>query len=126
MFEQPHDETRGEVSLEVVHDQQQTQRWQLLAQRWLDGETCPPALRPAQLSASSSTLAGGNASKMASSSASNQACKTTFGQLVTPLTRTCPVAGWNSVISLAVPCRTYSCGNEQADRRAANGCRAEE
>ena len=64
----------------------------------------------AQLSASSSTLVAGNASKMVSSSASNQACKTTFGQLVTPLTRTCPDAGWNNVSIFAVPCRMCSCG----------------
>ena len=64
----------------------------------------------AQLSASSSILAGGNACKMVSNSASSQACRTTFGQLVTPLTRTCPVAGWKSVIILAVPCRMCSWG----------------
>jgi hypothetical protein len=34
---------------------------------------------------------------MADNSASNQACNTTFGRLVAPLTRTWPVAGWNSV-----------------------------
>src|SRR5713226_8900562 len=47
----------------------------------------------AQLSASDSTLADGKASNMVSNSASNHACRTTFGQLVTPLTRTCPVDG---------------------------------
>ncbi len=33
-----------------------------------------------------------------------------FVQLVTPVTRTVPVAGWKRVSSLAVPLRTYSCG----------------
>jgi hypothetical protein len=63
---------------------------------------------------------------MSSNSASNHACNTTFGHLVTPLTRTWPVAGWNNVSILAVPCERVHVGNEQADRRAANGCRAEE
>jgi hypothetical protein len=33
-----------------------------------------------------------------------------FGAPSTPLTRTCPEAGWNRVSSLAVPWRMYSCG----------------
>ncbi len=36
--------------------------------------------------------------------------RTTFGALVTPLARRSPVAGRNSVSSLAVPPRTYACG----------------
>ncbi|HEX2187083.1 MAG TPA: transposase [Chloroflexota bacterium] len=41
----------------------------------------------------------------------SQGCNTTLGALVTPLARTSPVAGRNSVSSLAVPPRTYSCGS---------------
>src|SRR5579859_3726655 len=44
MLEQPHDEARGEVSFEVVHDQQEAQWWQLVAQRRLVGQTRLPAL----------------------------------------------------------------------------------
>jgi len=52
----------------------------------------------------------GSAARMAASSAWSQGCSTTLGALVTPLTRTVPVAGWNSVSSLAVPPRMYSWG----------------
>jgi hypothetical protein len=57
----------------------------------------------ARLSSSGKLLAGGNEARMANNSASSQACRMTFGQLVTPLTRTWPVAGWKSVSILAVP-----------------------
>jgi hypothetical protein len=45
----------------------------------------------ARLSASGKIFAIGSESRMADNSVSNQACSTTFGQLVTPLTRTWPV-----------------------------------
>ena len=54
--------------------------------------------------------AGGRPARIAASSPSSQGCSTAFVQLVTPLTRTAPVAGWKSVSSLAVPLRAYSCG----------------
>jgi hypothetical protein len=46
----------------------------------------------------------------------SQACSTTLGQWVTPLTCTAPVAGRSSVSSFAAPVRTYSCGCRVSDR----------
>ena len=70
------------------------------------GLTVRPACQRSQaarLSSSGKVFGGSSAWTIASNSASNQACNTTFGQLVTPLTRTWPVAGWKSVSNLAVP-----------------------
>src|SRR2546428_426579 len=77
------------------------------------GLTLRPACQcsqAARLSSSGKIFAGGKESRIDSNSASNQACNTTLGLLVTPLTRTWPVAGWNRVSILAVPCRTCTCG----------------
>ena len=52
----------------------------------------------------------GNVATPCVSSACSQGCSTVFGALSTPLARTAPVAGRNSVRSLAVPPRRYSCG----------------
>jgi hypothetical protein len=60
------------------------------------GLTVRPACQRSQaarLSSSGKIFAGGQDSRMATNSASNQACNTTVGLLVTPLTRTWPVAG---------------------------------
>ena len=64
----------------------------------------------ARLSASDSTAAGGSAARTAANSCSSQPCNTTLVQLAMPLACTCPIAGWNNVSSLAVPCRTCSGG----------------
>lgn len=56
------------------------------------------------------TGTSGNSASSCSTSPCSQGCNTTFGALVTPLARTSPVAGRNSVSSLAVPPRMYSCG----------------
>jgi hypothetical protein len=45
------------------------------------------------ISGSRSSAGVGRSSRMALSSCCNQGCKTVFGQLVTPLTRTCPSEG---------------------------------
>src|SRR5919202_2771026 len=44
VVEQPHHETGGVVAGQVVHDQQQAQRWQLIRQRGLDGQAGLPEL----------------------------------------------------------------------------------
>jgi len=49
---------------------------------------------------------------MSASSAWSQGCSTALGALVTPLTRTAPLAGWKRVSSLAVPPRMYSWGRQ--------------
>ena len=52
----------------------------------------------------------GIAARIAASSRFSQGCRTALGQAVTPSRRTWPSAGWNSVRTLAVPSRRYSCG----------------
>src|SRR6266568_8510999 len=55
-------------------------------------------------------VGSGSAAKICRSSSFSQGCNTTLGALGTPLARTSPVAGRNSVSNLAVPPRMYSCG----------------
>ena len=110
MFEQPHDEAWGECPLRLSMTNRRRSGGSVSHNVGLTVRPACQCSHAARLSVSSRTLAGGNAARIAVSSASNQACRTTFGQLVTPLTRTCPVDGWKSVISLAVPWRMCSCG----------------
>jgi hypothetical protein len=52
----------------------------------------------------------GIAARMSVNSRFSQGWRTALGQDVTPSIRTRPLAGWNSVSTLAVPSRRYSCG----------------
>ena len=75
--------------------------------------TVSPSCQRAQAvrhAASDSTGGSGSVARTAVSSASNQGCRTALAELVTPLTRTRPEAGWNRVSSLAVPWRMCSWG----------------
>ena len=53
----------------------------------------------------------GIAARTAVNSRVSQGCNTAFGHAVTPARRTRPSFGWNSVRTLAVPSRRYSCGS---------------
>ena len=64
----------------------------------------------ARLAVGSSGVAAGSAATIGASVSLSQPCRTAFVPLVTGRRRTRPVAGWNSVRTLVVPPRTYSCG----------------
>src|SRR6266480_1325480 len=107
--EEPEDEGDAQVPGQVVQDEQQPQGRQDRGQRDPDREPRLPAL-PAPVVVDGDGAAGGagNVARMLRSSACSQGWSTALGACVTPLTRTSPVRGWNSVNCLAVPTRTYS------------------
>src|SRR6266699_550178 len=77
------------------------------------GAICKPSCHRCHCARLSSGLSSGGAGSRARiwvNSCCNHSCKTALGQVVTPLTRTFPVAGWNSVSNLAVPFLAYSWG----------------
>jgi len=90
--------------------------------------TVSPACQRSQAarrSASAWTGGSGSVARSAASSVLSQGCRTALAALVTPLTRTCPEAGWNSVSSLAVPWRRCSWGyraGRVAGRQWVPGC----
>ena len=71
-----------------------------------------PACHRSQVARDTSAVGGGsgNVARMAVNSRSSHGCRTAFGQVVVPSTRTRPSAGWNRVRTLAVPLRMYSWG----------------
>lgn len=95
------------VSRQIVPDEQHPQWRQALRPPGRQGRIDPvfPAAPPG-----GSAGAGRQAARIAASSRRSHSCNTALGARSTGAARTAPVAGRNSVSSLAVPPRRYSCG----------------
>ncbi len=106
---QPVDQRRGAVPGQIVPDQQQPHRRQL-GQPGRGIALAPPPGAPPGDRARSDRAAAASARMRAPLPAAARGGARRSGRAPPAAARTSPVAGRNSVSSLAVPPRTYSCG----------------